>query len=140
MNKFLEPHISVEVKSFSYNNKRIEILCIDPAYRQPVKFKKIAYVRIGTAQQPLSNYPERERALWQITSRYSFETTFLKEHMTKEEIVEAFGYKQLLTAIGQKPPSMGEAFDYMQQAGLIKGDLQGKYEISALWRCPAQWI
>lgn len=106
--------------------------CIDPGYRQPVKFKKAAYVRIGSSQQPLANYPERERALWQITSRYSFESSFLTEHLVPAEIEEVFAYPQLLRALGLKFDGPKAAFDYMSDAGWIKSDLQGRYEVTAL--------
>ena len=137
LNKYLDPHISVNVESFLYEDKRIEILCIDPAYRQPVKFKKIAHVRIGSSQQPLSNYPERERALWQITSRYSFEGSFLTEHLSDSEIDEMFGYSQLLRALGLKFEQRSASFHYMCEAQWMKADLQGKYEITALFAIAA---
>lgn len=132
LNKHLEPHISVTVERVELEGKRIEILCIDPGYRQPVKFKKVPYIRIGSAQQPLSNYPERERALWQITSRFSFETSLLKEHLTREQIEEQFAYRSLLKKLGYKPEASTSAMDYLAGRGLIKDDLQGRYEVSAL--------
>jgi predicted HTH transcriptional regulator len=132
LNKHLEPHISVTVESVDYDGKRIEILCIDPGYRQPVKFKKIPYIRIGTSQQPLSNYPERERSLWQITSRFSFETSLLKDHLSREEIDAQFAFRSLLSKLGFKSESVASAIDYMASRGLIKDDLQGRYEVTAL--------
>lgn len=131
LNKYLEPHISVQVESFDYGGRRVEILCIDPGYRQPVKFKKVPYVRIGSSQQPLSNYPERERALWQITSRFSFESSFLTEHLTANQIEQLFAYKQLLRALGHNMEPKA-AFSYMSDAGWIKSDLQGRFEVTAL--------
>lgn len=90
LNKYTEPRLNIKIETAVINGKKIELMCIDPDYIQPVKFKKIAYIRIGSAQQPLSNYPERERALWQITSRFSFEYTFLGGQMSAEEIFDKF--------------------------------------------------
>lgn len=132
LNKHLEPHISVTVESVEFDGKRVEMLCIDPGYRQPVKFRKIPYIRIGSSQQPLSNYPERERSLWQITSRFSFETSLLKDHLTRDQIEEQFAYRSLLKKIGFKPDAPTSAFDYMVSRGLIKDDLQGRYEVATL--------
>ncbi len=132
LNKYLDPHITVTAESFDYNGKHIEMLCIDPGYRQPVKFKKIAYIRIDTNQQPLSNYPERERALWQITSRYSFESTALKVHMSVDEIARAFNFRALLERIGYKGDSINSALNHMEGLKLIQDDMQGQYEIYTL--------
>jgi predicted HTH transcriptional regulator len=132
LNKYLEPKISVMVESFDYDGRKVEILCIDPGYRQPVKFKKIPYIRIGSSQQPLSNYPERERALWQITSRFSFESSFLTDHLTVKQIEETFAVQPLLKALGHKLATVETAFDYMQRTGWIKSDLQGRYEVATL--------
>jgi predicted HTH transcriptional regulator len=132
LNKQLEPRISVTVASFDYDGKRIEILCIDPGYVQPVKFKQVPYVRIGSNQQPLSKYPERERALWQITSRYSFETSALSERMTFEEISMRFSYQSFLEKIGHGADKGALAKDRLTGLGLIKDDLQGRFEVSSL--------
>ncbi|MEP2830813.1 MULTISPECIES: ATP-binding protein [Alphaproteobacteria] len=132
LNKHLEPRINIEPLAVDYEGKRIQILCIEPGYIQPVKFKRVAYIRIGASQQPLSNYPERERALWQITSRYSFESSFLKDHMDILEVGEAFSYPNLLKHIGYKGTSRDAAFSYMANLGLIKDDMQGKFEVSTL--------
>lgn len=132
LNKHLEPRVSLSVEQIDYDGKRVEILCIDPAYRQPVKFKRVAYVRIGSAQQPLGNYPERERSLWQITSRYSFETSFLKEHLTRQEILEHFAIRPLMKRLNLKVDTLDNLFRFMTESGWIKGDLQGRYEVSAL--------
>jgi ATP-dependent DNA helicase RecG len=132
LNKQLEPRISITVESFDYNGKRVEILCIDPGYMQPVKFKQVPYIRIGSNQQPLSKYPERERALWQITSRYSFETSSLADRMTFDEISENFSYKSLLEKVGQFADTNVTAKDRLIGLGLIKDDLQGRFEIASL--------
>jgi len=131
-NKYINPHINISVETTEIDGKRVEILCIDPGYRQPVKFKKTAYIRIGSAQQPLSNYPERERTLWQITSKYSFETSLLSEHFTFTEIEEKFSIDIFLAKIGKKKPTRREKAEFLTASGLIRGDMQGKYEVSAL--------
>ncbi|WCM25242.1 putative DNA binding domain-containing protein [Sphingomonas sp. QA11] len=132
LNKYLDPHITINTESVDIDGKNVQILCIDPGYRQPVKFKKIPYIRVSSSQQPLSNYPERERALWQITSRYSFETSTLKDHLTFSEIEKAFALDVLLNRIGKKTLSRKMKVDYLTISGLIKSDLQGKFEVSSL--------
>lgn len=131
LNKLIEPHITINPITFEYNGKHIEILCIDPGYIQPVKFQRISYIRIDSMQQPLTNYPERERTLWQITSRYSFESCSLKPHLTDTEILNGFEVQELLKLIGVRGNST-PSIEYLEQSGLVRDDLQGKYEVSSL--------
>lgn len=132
LNKYLDPHITVQVEQIDYNGKRVEIMCIAPGYQQPVKFKKIPYIRIGTSQQPLSNYPDRERELWHITSGFSFETSTLSEHFSAEDLNDAFSIKSLLTSLGSRSDEVPGAIDDLVARGLIKDDMQGKFAVSTL--------
>ena len=132
INKFLEPKINIGFKQFYHEGLAIAMICIDPAYQLPVRFKGTSYIRVGSAQQPLAKYPERERALWQITSRYSFESSFLTEHLSRNEIDDQFAYRPLLKAMGLGVDSADAAFEYMTKAEWIRSDLQGGYEVLAL--------
>ena len=132
LTKYLEPRITVQVEQLEYDGKRVEILCIAPGYQQPVKFKRIPYIRIGSSQQPLSNYADRERELWQITSGFSFETSTLDEHFSSAELSEAFSIKALLSKIGGRSDDVPEALEDLAARGLIKDDMQGKFAVSTL--------
>lgn len=102
LNKYLEPHINIQIEQVDFSGRRVEIICIEPNYQQPVRLKKIPYVRIGSSQQPLSNYPDRERDLWSITYRHSFEDCFIGRRYAIEEIGEHFTYPVLLRRLGEK--------------------------------------
>lgn len=132
LNKYLEPHINIQAIPFDYGKMHIEMLCIEPGYMQPVKFKRNAYVRIASCQQPLSNYPERERALWQITSRYSFESSTLNTHMSSSDVIDFFDCESFLKNIGSIGKTTAERLSYLERLKLIKNDLQGRYEIVTL--------
>ncbi len=132
LTKLIEPKIVIRVFPLVIDDKRVEILCIKPGYQQPVKFKKIAYIRIGTNQQPLSNHPERERALWQITSRYSFENSFIGENFTAADLDNEFNYDALVEILRKNTIGRGTRIQYLKSEGWVKDDLQGKFQISTL--------
>lgn len=132
LNKYLDPHITITPISFKYDGKRIEMIYIEPGYRQPVKFKRISYVRVESNQQPLSNYPERERALWQITSRYSFETAMLGFRISGDQICDTFHCNALLEKIGNGGKTPNSMLDILEKRGLIRNDLQDRYEVTTL--------
>jgi ATP-dependent DNA helicase RecG len=60
----LEPNAGFEVYPLAVDEERVVIFVIGPAVDQPVKFQGVAYIRVGTSTTVLSNYPEKERAIW----------------------------------------------------------------------------
>lgn len=96
----LDPRPQLIYETVVRSGKRVEILCIQPSFERPLRFNGQGYVRIGTAQQRLSDYPEHERALWQITSRFSFESSIIQANATVEEIDEHYEYSKFCSFWG----------------------------------------
>jgi len=72
--RFLEPRIDFKIYEFKQNSKRIAIFEIDPTERTPVKFKDIAYIRVGSYTKKLSDFPEKERKIWKRETTYDWST------------------------------------------------------------------
>lgn len=132
LRKYLEPKINVQHHKLSYNGKQVEMLCIEPGYQRPLQFKHTTYIRVDSGQQPLARFPEIERAIWQITSRYSFETTIIQSNAQVREVIEKFEYKDMLELLGKKHQSLKGAMDHLQATGMLQLNLQGRYDIAAL--------
>jgi len=60
----LQPNIGFTPFVFTTKNKRVVLFEIHSAYNQPVRFKGIAYIRIGTSKTELRNHPDKERVIW----------------------------------------------------------------------------
>lgn len=67
----LHPNVGFEVHPFSAHNKKIVIFEIGPAYDRPVRFRNVAYIRVGSCKTQLANYPEKERAIWNRRTDWS---------------------------------------------------------------------
>ncbi len=132
LNKHLDPHINIKVETVYFDSKRVEILCIEPNYHRPVRFKGRAYIRVGASQQPLTNYPDREAALWQITNRHTFEDSFLSARYDIADLRNLFAFKLLLKKLGIQNDQDSALVDKMEQMKLIKHDMQGKFQASNL--------
>lgn len=130
--KHLEPKLSLSVANSFVDGRRVQILCIDPAYQRPVTFKHQSFIRIDTNQQPLGRFPEIERSIWQITSSYSFEDAVIMYNASQEDIRTAFNYKRLIEILGKSYDSVDGAFDALEQQGLLKRNLQNKYDARAI--------
>jgi ATP-dependent DNA helicase RecG len=60
----LNPRIDFLIHEFSYKGKPIAMFEIDATVTYTVKFKGVAYIRVGSQKRRLSEYPEKEKKLW----------------------------------------------------------------------------
>ncbi len=132
LNKGLKPKINVRHFDFDLDGKRIEMLAVEPGYLQPVSFHGREYIRVATSLLPLSEHPEKHRALWQITSSYALEQTTVSAHMTEKEIFAAFDVDKLLGLLGAERRTPGNALEILGHHGMLKDNGQGGYEVFAL--------
>lgn len=132
LSKYLEPRPHLHLETTEYEGARVELLCIRPPFERPVRYKGNAFVRVGTAQQRLSDYPELERSIWQITSRYSFEGSIIEPNATIESLDEHYHYTELLDLIGAVAKTKDSKLNKLELEGLLTLNLQNRYDIKAL--------
>jgi ATP-dependent DNA helicase RecG len=60
----LNPRIDFAVYEFLYKSKPIVMFEIDATVTYTVKFNSVAYIRVGSQKRKLSDYPEKEKKLW----------------------------------------------------------------------------
>lgn len=88
----LKPRIDFVIHELIIHDKRIILFIIDAAGNTPVKFKGIAYIRVGSYKKLLSEHPERERKIWQNTHNSSFETKVAKSSLNADEVLSLIDY------------------------------------------------
>ncbi|TIO29146.1 ATP-binding protein, partial [Mesorhizobium sp.] len=132
LNGRLLPRVTVDLKSVFFGPRRVEILAVAHGYQQPVKFNGTAYIRIDTSLHPLSSDGDRERALWQATSRFSFEQAVVQSHMPAPQIFEKFYVTELLEGLGIARQSVAGAVEYLVQEDLIRDNKQGGFDATNL--------
>lgn len=128
----LTPKINLAVETVIVSDKRVEILVIEPGYQQPVSFSGDEYIRVGSNLTPLRHHPEKQRAIWQITSSYSFESSTLVPHIFADELFEKFAIQRFLKLFGMEDRSRTHMIEILIQKGLILDNMQGGYEVKAL--------
>ena len=69
----LTPHIDFRIYEFQCDGKDIAIFEIPAAENEPVDYKKISYIRVGSITRKLSEFPNKERKIWNNV-KYNFET------------------------------------------------------------------
>ncbi len=64
LSRQLDPSSDFKIHEFEYEGNQIVVFEIDAAHNIPVKFQDIAYIRVGSYQKKLENYPNKQRKIW----------------------------------------------------------------------------
>ncbi len=97
--RLLTPKIDFRFFEVVIEEKRIVILEVACAFREPVRFKGHEHIRVGSYTKSLKDFPEKERALWRVFDRVPFERGVAMEHVDVDEVLrvlDAPSYFELL--------------------------------------------
>ena len=131
--RMLDPRLVITIEAGVCRGRRVVVAEIDPAYARPVKFKKVAYIRNGPHQRPLADFPEKERALWLATSRFTFEASSAVRNVAPDRVLELFEIDALFELLREpKPAGDAQILDRLVREGLIQSDLQGGFDVANL--------
>jgi ATP-dependent DNA helicase RecG len=75
----LNPKIDFSFHEFYYNTFKISLIKIPAATDQPIKFKGIAYIRVGSNKTNLKNHPNKERKIWLKRPSYDWSIQICEE-------------------------------------------------------------
>ena len=133
LSQHINPRIDFRIFEFKYNTKNIVLFEIPPAFNQPIKFNNIAYIRVGSTTPKLSDYPDKERKIWNNISRKSFEKGIAKEDVSVSEVLDLLDYAKYFSLTKQELPSETYQFtEKMVQHGLVKKIYDNSYDITNL--------
>lgn len=130
--RMLHPALHFQIVPFEYDRKPVQMVVIDPAYMSPVRFQTEAYIRVDSVVKPLRDYPERERALWSITSRFTFEQGIAAANLSLVDVFERFDPERLLKRLGSQRLSHEAMASQMLAEGLLVDDKQGGFDATNL--------
>lgn len=129
----LEPRLNIEVAESRSAGRRVVVLAIDPAYAQPVRFRKEAWIRNGPHKRKLVDFPEKERALWLATSRFTFEKGEAARRLDAAAVLASLDVDAFFALLEERRPGSDEAaLDRLVRERLIQDDLQGRYDLTNL--------
>ena len=134
LSKDIQPdNIYVDVKSIKYKWFDLVIFIVPSANDRPTEFKHKSYLRIGTANPPLSNYPDKERKIWNNVYNKNFEKQISLSWLMKEEIFEYLNINKFLDLMWiNKSENDDEVLNHLKQYKIIKKTLS-RYDITNLW-------
>lgn len=90
--RLLEPKIIFQFYEVSIEDKKVVLLEIPRATSHPVRFKKEDYIREGSYQKRLTDFPQKEKELWKIFDQTPFENGIALENLNDADVVQLIDY------------------------------------------------
>ena len=88
----LSPKINFRFFRLTIDNRPVVLLEIGAAFRHPVRFKNIEFIRVGSYRKKLKDFPEKERELWRVFDKIPFEREVAKENANAEDVLQLLDY------------------------------------------------
>jgi predicted HTH transcriptional regulator len=102
--QLLTPKVQFRFFEVEVDGRHVVLLEVERAYRQPVQFQGLEYIRVGSYKKKLKDFPEKERALWRIFDRVPFEGGRAREHATEDEVLQLLDYPSYFDLLGMPLP------------------------------------
>jgi len=131
--RLLEPKIEFKFYEVKIENKRIILLEIAPAYRHPVRFRGVEYIRLGEHKKKLKDLPEKERELWRVFDNIPFEKKSAASDLDENEVLKFLEYTAYFELLDLPlPENRVGIIEALENDELIKKQDNGKYSITNL--------
>ena len=87
LSRGLNPRIDFQYYEIKIDGQDVAIMVIDSASYRPVSFGNDEFIRVGSVKTNLRQHPEKERTLWRIFERVSFEHGIAAERLSSEDVL-----------------------------------------------------
>ena len=131
--RLLNPRIAFRFYEVTIDGQWVVLLEIDRASQHPVAFSGVEYIRVGSSKKKLKEFPEKERALWRIFDRMSFEDGIAAERISGETVLLKLDYPAYFDLLETPLPDGHTAIlDALQRDRLIAPCEAGGFNITNL--------
>ena len=102
--RLLKPKVDFRIYEESLDEKKIVLFEINSSTHQPISFKNIEYIRIGSYTKKLQDHPEKEKTLWKIFDTKSFEERLAIESITSDKVLQLIDFSNYFKRINELIP------------------------------------
>jgi predicted HTH transcriptional regulator len=129
----LNPKIDFRIYDFIYEDKKIILFEIPAAIDRPVAFTNKEYIRIGSINRELKEFPDKERKIWNNFKNKNFEKEIAKQNVSDDEVLDLLEYSKYFSLTQQSLPSDKAGFlERMIQDKLISKKTENTFDITNL--------
>lgn len=131
--RLLEPQVGFRFHEAVVDNRKVVLLEVECAPRQPVSFGGEEFVRIGSNTKKLKDHPERERQLWRLFEKTPFEDGIALERQDEGSVLRLLDYPAYFDLSKQpQPGGNDEILSALAADELIQRCDAGKWNITNL--------
>ena len=128
--RLLEPKINFQFYQITLDDNRLVILEISRAYRHPIRFSGVEFIRVGSYKKKLKDYSDIERSLWRVFDETPFEEMIAIEHVSDDQVIQLLDYGAYFDLMGLALPANRKGIlDRLQQDSLICRSDSGDWNI-----------
>lgn len=128
--RLLEPKINFQFYEITLDNKPLVILQISRAYRHPIRFSGVEFIRVGSYKKKLKDYSNIERSLWRVFDETPFEEMVAIERVSDDQVLQLLDYGAYFDFMGLVLPENRKGIlDRLQQDNLICRSDAGDWNI-----------
>jgi len=106
--RLLSPRIHFRFYSVEVDGHPLVLLEIGQAFLHPVRFRGQEFIRVGSYKKKLRDFPEKERELWRIFDKTSFEVMIAASDQTSDNVLELLDYPAYFELLGHSLPDSKE--------------------------------
>ena len=131
--RLLEPKLEFRFLTVDVDGLHVVLLEISRAMVHPVRFHGQEYIRIGSYKKKLKDYPEKERTLWRLIDRTSFEDGVATVRASDDDVLRLLDYPAYFELAQRPLPANRQGIlDALADDRLIRRDGAGCWEIMNL--------
>lgn len=133
LQRLLEPGLAFRFFPVLVEGKSVVVLEIEPARLHPTRFSGQEFIRVGSYKKKLKDHPEKERALWRVFERTTFESGAARERTSTDEVVNLLDYTSYFDLLGRPlPESKRLIVEDLARDGLVQPDDAGMWTVTNL--------
>ncbi len=101
----LAPRVDFRFHEWEHQGLRLVMLQVQPAVGSPVAFKGTEWIRVGSLKKKLKDHPGKEKELWRVLSRLTFEKGSAAVDATGDEVLAWLDYPSYFELAGLSLPA-----------------------------------
>ena len=105
----LAPKIGFRFHQIQIDGLAMVLLEIDRAFRHPVQFSGVPFVRVGSYKKRLKDFQEKERELWRVLDATPYELLPAAEKVSADDVLRLLDYAAYFDLLDKPLPNSRDA-------------------------------
>lgn len=129
----LHPPIHYVIHETDWEAKHFVLIEVPAASHTPVRFRDFEYIRVGSIKKKLRDHPEKERALWQLFERTSFETGVAAAGVPSDAVLSLIDYPEYFHLMKHPlPENRAAILERLEKEQIVHRGAEDQYDVTNL--------